>query len=386
MKIIQGSNVPIKSWCEHPEEDALNQARDVAALPFVFKHVCLMPDTHSGYGMPIGGVAACVDTVIPNAVGVDIGCGMSAVRTSLKGIETDQLKRILANIRQRVPLGFEHHKKAQAWSGFSRAPKIPVVERELDFARRQIGSLGGGNHFIEIQKGSDGFIWVMVHSGSRNFGYKIAKEYNQKAQKINASRFPQLPQYQGEGGLAFLPRDCKEFDEYIQAMNFALEFAFRNRELMIEYIRESFLDVVSCEFGQMTNIHHNYAALEEHFGQKVWVHRKGATAAYKDQIGIIPGSQGTASYIVKGKGNPESFCSCSHGAGRLMSRHRARKVLDLRREQQKLEQQGILHAIRTRSDLDEASSAYKNIEIVMEEQKDLIDPIIELRPLAVVKG
>ncbi len=386
MKIIQGAKVPIKSWCEHPEQDALDQARDVAALPFVFKHVCLMPDTHAGYGMPIGGVAACVDAVIPNAVGVDIGCGMSAVRSSLRDISKEELKKILSAIRQRVPLGFEHHKKAQKWDGFSRAPQVPVIERELDSARRQIGSLGGGNHFIEIQKGSDGFVWIMVHSGSRNFGYKIAKEYNQKAQRINARRFPHLPQYHGEGGLAFLPNDCKEFDEYVQAMNFALEFAFRNRELMLEYAQQSFLDILSCEFGQIINIHHNYASFEEHFGQKVWVHRKGATAAYKDQIGIIPGSQGTVSYIVKGKGNPESFCSCSHGAGRVMSRHKARKVLDLIAEQEKLQIQGILHSIRSKNDLDEASSAYKDIHLVMEEQKDLVDPVIELKPLAVVKG
>ncbi len=386
MKTIQSNGVPIQSWCNTPEEDALNQARDVAALPFMYEHVCLMPDAHSGYGMPIGGVAACVDTVIPNAVGVDIGCGMSAVRTSLREISIEDLKKVLAGIRAYIPLGFNHHKKAQKWDGFFRAPRVAVVERELESARRQLGSLGGGNHFIEIQKGSDGFIWVMVHSGSRNFGYKIAKEYNQKAQKVDAKRFPKLPQYNGEGGLAFLPNDCREFDEYIQAMNFALEFAFRNRELMIEYIQKAFLYVLSCEFGQMINIHHNYAALEEHFGKKVWVHRKGATAAYQGEIGIIPGSQGTSSYIVKGKGNPESFCSCSHGAGRRMSRHRACKVLDLAAEQQKLETQGILHSIRSRRDLDEASSAYKDINIVMDEQQDLVEPVIELKPLAVVKG
>ena len=207
MKIFNGRGVPIKSWCDEPEGDALKQAQDLAALPFVFRQVCLMPDAHSGYGMPIGGVAALKDVVIPNAVGVDIGCGMSAVRTSLREIDRERLTRVLAGIRKRIPMGFNHHKNPKSWEGFNRSPQVKIVQEELSSAQRQLGTLGGGNHFIEIQQGSDGYLWIMVHSGSRNFGYKIAKEYNKKAQALNRRRFPDMPQYQGEGGLAFLPAD-----------------------------------------------------------------------------------------------------------------------------------------------------------------------------------
>jgi tRNA-splicing ligase RtcB len=386
MKNFTGTHVPIKSWCDDPEDDALKQARDLSALPFVFKHVCLMPDAHSGYGMPIGGVAALKDTIIPNAVGVDIGCGMSAVRTSLREISREDLLSILSSIRKRIPLGFNHHKTPQKWDGFNRAPNIEVVQKELSSASHQLGTLGGGNHFVEIQKGSDGFIWMMVHSGSRNFGYKIAKTYNQAAQILNRRYFIKMPQYHGEGGLAFLPLDNPECQEYIQAMNFALQFAFENRKAMIERIKESMSDIMACSFGELLNIHHNYAAEEIHFGEKVWVHRKGATSARKGEWGIIPGSQGTSSYIVKGKGNSESFNSCSHGAGRTMSRHQARKTLDLKKEQENLNCLGVLHSLRGHSDLDEAPSAYKNIDSVMLAQKDLTEPVVKLSPLAVIKG
>jgi len=292
----------------------------------------------------------------------------------------------LAGIRKRIPLGFNHHKNPQSWEGFHRAPQVKIVQEELSSARRQLGTLGGGNHFIEIQQGSDGSLWIMVHSGSRNFGYKIAKEYNRKAQALNRRRFPDMPQYQGEGGLAFLPADCPEFDEYFQAMNFALAFAFENRSRMLTFIQEIVCEVIPCEFGECINIHHNYAACEIHFGEKVWVHRKGATSARAGDQGIIPGSQGTCSYIVRGLGNPESFHSCSHGAGRKMSRHQARRSLDLRTEQEAMDQAGILHSLRGSRDLDEAPSAYKDIDEVMDAQQDLVETVIRLKPLAVVKG
>ncbi len=384
--IMEGGRVPIKSWCVPVEEDVLSQARAVAALPVVFRQICLMPDAHAGYGMPIGGVAATVDAVIPNAVGVDIGCGMTAVRTSLREIDRDRLKDVISRIRKAIPLGFEHHKRPQSWQGFDRAPEVRVVERELEAARCQLGTLGGGNHFIEIQRGSDGCLWVMVHSGSRNFGLKIAHEYNQQAQRLQRRRFPHLPQYTGDGGLAFLPADCGEFHEYIDAMTFAVSFAQENRARMIERIKECLAEADSVEFGEAINIAHNYASCETHFGKSVWVHRKGATAAREGEIGIIPGSQGTPSYIVRGRGNRESFCSCSHGAGRRMSRHQARRSLDVRDEQAKLESQGIIHSIRGARDLDEAAGAYKDIQTVMAAQSDLVEIETELRPLGVIKG
>jgi len=407
MKIYEGKIVPIKSWCGNPEEGALEQASNLSSLPFIFKHIALMPDTHQGYGMPIGGVIACKNVVIPNAVGVDIGCGMCAMKTNLMDITTEQLKKILGGseeyrggIRSSIPVGFNHHSKKQDRNLMPSLNSIfDVKEDDLEFnwnnyivaqeyqsALHQIGTLGGGNHFIEIQKGSDGFIWIMIHSGSRNLGYKVAKYYNQIAQELCKKWYSNIPEFKGEDGLAFLPMDTIEGIAYFKEMNYCLEFAYANRKLMLERIKEAFLAVVDCTFEKEINIHHNYAQWENHFGQNVIVHRKGATSAREGQLGIIPGSQGTSSYIVKGKGNPESFQSCSHGAGRAMSRTKARETLDLEQEKKKLDEQGILHAIRGKSDLDEASSAYKDIQIVIKEQEDLIEVLVSLKPLAVVKG
>ena len=432
MKAVKYENtrVPIFNWCENPEEGAIEQAKDLAKLPFVFRHVALMPDTHQGYGMPIGGVIACEDVVIPNAVGVDIGCGMAAVKTNLKDISQERLKEIMTLIRKKIPLGFSHHSKSQD-AALMPAPKYdlvaeinhedaitydsyPVVWGEYSSALKQIGTLGGGNHFIEIQRGSDGYIWFMVHSGSRNLGYKVAKFYNDLAQGLCETWYSNIPEYKGEGGLAFLPIKTAEGQSYLREMQFCLEFAKANRDLMIERIKEAFVQHTcercggnggkrgnkcdACggtgirpvhedvEFTDYINIHHNYASIEHHFGKNVWVHRKGATSAKEGELGIIPGSQGTCSYIVKGKGSEQSFMSCSHGAGRRMSRKRAQRELDFKNEQKKLDEQGILHSIRGTKDLDEASGAYKDISTVMDEQKDLVDIVIELSPLAVIKG
>jgi tRNA-splicing ligase RtcB len=397
MKIYEGKYVPIKSWCENPEEGAIKQAQNLAALPFIFKHVALMPDTHQGYGMPIGGVIACKNVIIPNAVGVDIGCGMCAMKTSLTEITTEQLKRILGGskeyhggIRSNIPVGFDHHSKKQDESLMPSLGELgfnsKVVIQEYNSALSQIGTLGGGNHFIEIQKGSDGFIWVMIHSGSRNLGYTVAKYYNKLAQDLCKKWYSNIPEFKGEDGLAFFPIDSNEGRYYFKEMDYCLKFAYANRLLMLQRIKEAFLAVVDCTFEESINIHHNYATWENHFGQNVIIHRKGATSAREGELGIIPGSQGTASYIVKGKGNLESFQSCSHGAGRQMSRTKARETLNLEEEIKKMEEKGILHAIRGKASLDEAAGAYKDISIVMEEQKDLVDILVELRPLAVVKG
>ncbi|MCK5147854.1 RtcB family protein [bacterium] len=402
MIVITDEHKPIKMWATDIEDGAMRQARNLANLPFTFKHVAIMPDAHQGYGMPIGGVLAAKDVVIPNAVGVDIGCGMCAMRTSLTDISTTQIKKILGGskgfvggIRGLIPVGFNHHKKNQEWIGFDDPPEakhngsqivIPIIAREMGSARKQLGTLGGGNHFIEIQKGDDGHIWIMVHSGSRNFGYKIAKFYNQLAQKLNTKWFPDIPPFKGEDGLAFLPMETDEAHEYLAAMNYALDFAYANRIRMLEAVRVAFLDVVSCSFESEINIHHNYAALENHFEENVIVHRKGATSARSGEIGIIPGSQGTASYIVEGLGNPESFYSCSHGAGRKMSRNQAKRGLNLQKEIEKMNKLGVIHGIRNENDLDEAPGAYKDIDTVMENQSDLVKIKVRLTPLAVVKG
>ncbi|KKN47030.1 hypothetical protein LCGC14_0667220 [marine sediment metagenome] len=392
MKIFEGAKVPIKSWCNNPEQGAVDQAYNLSSLPFIFKQVCLMPDTHQGYGMPIGGVIACKDVVIVNAVGVDIGCGMIAVKTTCKEISQREIKKIFGGsqefkggIRSAVPTGFNHGEKKEC-ELFDNAPDNKIVQAQLESAKKQLGTLGGGNHFIEIQKGSDGFIWLMVHSGSRNVGYKIAKHYNKLAQDLCTRWYSNIPPMKGEDGLAFLPISSKEAQEYLVAMNFALDFAYQNRLKMIKEITRCFNEVIPCEFSAPINIHHNYAALENHFGKNVWVHRKGATSAKLGEYGLIPGSQGTASYVVIGKGNPESFMSCSHGAGRTMSRTKARNELDLETEIKKLDDKNIIHSIRTKKDLDEASSAYKDIAVVMEEQKDLVDIHVRLEPLAVIKA
>jgi len=380
-----GNGLVIKSWCENSEQGAIDQAMNLAQLPFVFKQICLMPDTHQGYGMPIGGVMATNFVVVPNAVGVDIGCGMCSVRTSITEITVDSLKSILGKIREAIPLGFNHHKSPQYSGLMPKTEGGVIAKQEYQSATHQIGTLGGGNHFIEIQRGDDRHVWIMVHSGSRNIGKKVADHYNKLAVEINARYFSKVPK---EWELAFLPMDSDEGQAYLREMQYCVEFALANRSLMMERIQLCIAEVLSepVDFDPMINIAHNYAAMENHFGKNVLVHRKGATSAREGEIGIIPGSQGTASYIVRGKGNSESFMSCSHGAGRAMGRKQAERTLDLATEQKKLDDKGILHAIRGVHDLDEASGAYKDIDVVIDEQKDLVDIITKLEPLAVIKG
>lgn len=389
--IITTEKIPIKIWTDEIENGALEQAKNLANLPFAFKHIAIMPDTHQGFGMPIGGVLATKDVIVPNAVGVDIGCGMCAVKTSLTSIDKETLKKIIGKIGKVIPVGFNKHKEAQKgiltpklW--FEQSQPDTIFLKEYDNAELSLGTLGGGNHFIEIQKGDDGHIWIMIHSGSRNLGLKVAEHYNKIAIEKNKEWFSNT-----QKELNFLPVDSKEGKDYIKEMEYCVEFALANRKLMMDRIKEVFIKELHNQnsnifFDDMVNIAHNYAQLENHFGQNVWVHRKGATLATKDTIGIIPGSQGTKSYIVKGKGNPESFMSCSHGAGRKMGRNEAIKTLSLEEEVKRLNDMGVIHAIRGEKDLDEAPSSYKDIDIVMENQKDLVEILVELTPLAVIKG
>lgn len=385
---ITTERLPIKMWLNDLEEGALQQAKNLANLPFAFHHVALMPDCHQGFGMPIGGVLALDNVIIPNAVGVDIGCGMCAVKTTLEHISHPQLKYLMSDIRQVIPLGFKHHKSPQDekyMPAGTDVDKMEVVSREYENARFQVGTLGGGNHFIEIQKGSDGKIWIMIHSGSRNIGKQVADHYNRLAIKLNEQwKSPVARSVQ----LAYLPLDTPESQAYMHEMQYCVDFAFANRKLMMDRITDIFSDHFASDFNAfpIINIAHNYAAKESHFGKEVIVHRKGATLSEKGTTGIIPGSQGTKSYIVKGKGNPESFNSCSHGAGRVMGRKQAQRSLNLKEEIRKLNEKGIIHALRSARDLDEAASAYKDINLVMKNQQDLVEVLVELTPLAVVKG
>ncbi len=389
MKIISEScKIPVKLWLDDIEEGALNQAINISNLPFAFKHVAIMPDSHEGYGMPIGGVLATKGVIIPNAVGVDIGCGMCAIKTSLKKTNKETLKQIMKGIRELVPLGFEHQKKMQDISLMPSVEGLPeqgVILRQFDKARKQLGTLGGGNHFIEIQKGSDDHIWIMIHSGSRNLGLRVAEFYNKIAKSLNDMWFSSV---QKKWDLAFLPIKTNEAKNYIAEMRYCVDFALANRKLMMENVKTVFQKIYKKDFKELDfiNIAHNYAAFENHFDTNVIVHRKGATSAQEGEIGIIPGSQGTKSFIVKGLGNKESFMSCSHGAGRKLGRKRAIRELNLEEEKKMLNAKGIIHAVRGKNDLDEAPSAYKDIDVVMENQQDLVEILIKLKPLAVIKG
>lgn len=387
MKIIDTEKIPIKIWSDDLEYDCMIQAKNLANLPFAFSHIAIMPDAHVGYGMPIGGVLATKDVIIPNAVGVDIGCGMLCVKTNLQTISIPRLKNIMSQIRNTIPMGMKHNKKSQDVNLMPKYKNINdyhIVNREWNSALKQIGTLGGGNHFIEIQKGSDDYIWIMIHSGSRNLGKKVADYYNFLAKKLNLKDKIQIPR---EYDLAFLYIESAEGQSYIKEMNYCVEFAYANRILMMNKILDIFKNEFSdFQFGNFVNIAHNYAKMELHFGKNVMIHRKGATLADKNTIGIIPGSQGSKSYLVKGLGNSDSFNSCSHGAGRVLGRKEACRKLNLEKEISSLEQKGIIHSIRHIRDLEEAPSAYKNIDVVMQNQKDLVEVLLEFSPLAVIKN
>ena len=387
-KIING--VTVKNWATNLDDHANQEVENLCQLPFIHHHIALMPDAHGGKGMPIGGVLATKGVVVPNAVGVDIGCGMCAVKTNIQVTEltAENLRKgILRGIRKRIPLGREHHKQRQEEKympqGFDIDSMI-VVKRQIISAQKQIGTLGGGNHFIELQKDESGNMWIMIHSGSRNLGKQVGEYYNEKAIALNRRWYSSVSP---ELNLPFLPVKTEEFRQYWAEMEYCVAFALANRSLMMERIQESIMDVLpETQFEPMINIPHNYAAWEEHFGEHCIVHRKGATLATVGLTGIIPGSQGTCSYITEGLGNPKSFNSCSHGAGRRLSRTQARNELSLEEEVARLEKMGIVHAVRYKEDLDEATGAYKNIDEVMEAQKDLVKIKTKLVPIAVIKG
>lgn len=403
-QISPAARVPIKSWCPDPEAEAIGQAANLAAHPAVAYHVALMPDCHVGYGMPIGGVIACPAAVIPNAVGVDIGCGMGAIRTSAvvgQLAEMRLIRAILDDLKRLVPVGEGNsHRQAQEWDGFARFEDglrgdppgwFEPTGNQRD--RCNLGTLGGGNHFLELQSDEDGTVWMMLHSGSRNLGHRIASLYHRLAQQLNERWQTALP----HRDLAFLPTDSVEGQAYLRDMNHALRYARENRRRMMEAFKLVVAEhLPGIEFREEINIHHNYAALENHFGRNVWVHRKGATSAARGELGIIPGSMGTRSYIVRGLGNPDSFRSCSHGAGRRMGRTEASRRLTLAECDQAMrgivfdrwqkEPGGRRRQKGTAYDFGEAPQAYKDIDAVIAAELDLIEPVVKLRPLGVIKG
>ena len=399
-KVNTNCKIPIKMWLNDLEEGAVEQAENLANLPYAFKHIAVLPDGHRGFGMLISSVCASLSTVSPNMVGQDIGCGVVSMKTSLKtsDITESQLKDIISEARSLIPVGFNWHKESQGEEWLPSVPDVigtsgfdvtyPIINHNLTKALTQVGTLGGGNHFVEIQHDEDDNIWVMIHSGSRNLGHTVATHYNKKAEELNALWHSEVKK---DTGLAFLPLSTKEGRDYMNEMDYCIKFALMNRKLMMQRMRESITTVMTRDclmhgFEPIINKCHNMATWENHFGKNVIVHRKGATRAYAGETGMVPGNQGASSYIVKGKGNKESFMSCSHGAGRKLGRKAAQRELSLEDEIKRLDEVGTLHSVRTKADLDEAPSAYKDIEEVMANQSDLIDIVVKLTPMATMKG
>ena len=397
MKKIFDRNIqklPILSWANDIEDSAMEQAINLSNHPCVVDHVVLAPDCHSGFGMPIGGVIAVEDAIIPNAVGVDIGCSMSLMRTNLsvEDINEELLRKIVGGakgypggIRANIPVGMSHNKVKQDHELFAHRDvwnNTTICKEELESAQYQLCSLGGGNHFIEIQAGDDNCVYIMIHSGSRNLGYKVGNYYNKLAEEL-CTKWRQNDVVKNK--LAFLPRGTAEFDAYVREMNICLDFAYANHQLMQKKIVEICEHIIPNFYVVGTYFtRHNYCAIEHHMGRDLFIHRKGAIRARQGEHAIIPGSQGTASYLVCGMGNEASFTSASHGSGRKMSRTAAKANLSLKDEQAKMA--GIVHNITSVDQLDEAPSAYKDIEEVIKLESDLVTPVIKFKPLAVVKG
>lgn len=399
---------PIKIWVEKEtdiEESCLEQAFHLANLPFIHKWVALMPDTHTGKGMPIGGVIATEGVIIPNAVGADIGCGMIFTPTNIKLQDIKEIKTgngsliqaIVGDILRNIPVGYNRHKTKQPSVVLDKAVSnmelyaenkelVPLIEDGYF----QVGTLGGGNHFIELQVDEEGYLGIMIHSGSRHLGKEICDYFHNVARELNQKWYSAVPD---EYRLAFLPVDSHEGKQYIDWMNLAMDYAYENRQKMMEQVMEIVAKYVekyagiSAEYGKIINCHHNYAAIENHFGKNVWVHRKGATRVRQGEIAVIPGAMGSYSYVVEGLGNPDSFCSSSHGAGRAYSRTGAKEAFSVEQVILDLREQDVVLGKQKKNDVaEECRFAYKDIDVVMENQKDLVKPMKKLKTVGVVKG
>ncbi len=402
-RTISTEGAPIKAWVNGVpfEPEAEKQLRNVAALPFIHHHVAVMPDVHAGLGATIGSVIACRKAVIPAAVGVDIGCGMMAVKTSLRAEDLpDSLAAMRTAIEAAVPHGRTNHggagdrgawgdvpaHHAEAW-----ATLMPGYQQLVDghpsagHAMRvhQLGSLGTGNHFIEVCLDEAGAVWVMLHSGSRGLGNKIGTYFIERAKADMRRWFLNLP----DDDLAYLPEGSTHFDAYMQAVAWAQTYARTNRELMMTNVIAALrgLGTLPAFEAQLeaVNCHHNYVSREKHFGESCIVTRKGAVRARAGELGIIPGSMGAKSFIVRGKGNPESFDSCSHGAGRSMSRTKAKKLFTVE------DHAAATAGVECRKDaevVDETPAAYKSIDAVMAAQADLVEIVYTLKQIVCVKG
>ncbi len=387
--------VPVKIFTTDVDEQSLTQLRKMAQLEFIHSHIAVMPDVHVGKGATVGSVIPTKQAIIPAAVGVDIGCGMNALRLSLKAEQLpDNLSALRNAIERKVPVGFEMHKQVRA-----KASTLTPMEKRLERITRkhpgltrmlrhfnstwqkQLGTLGGGNHFIELCLDESQDVWVMLHSGSRGLGNAIGTYFIERAKKEAQHRFGHVP----DRDLSYFAEGSSLFDDYFEAVEWAQEYAYENRREMMRLILEAIRPLLPS--FQMTkeaiNCHHNYVQKELHFDEEVYVTRKGAIRAGKDEYGIIPGSMGAASFIVKGKGNPESFCSCSHGAGRKMSRSKAKISFS---QQDLIQQTQGIECRKDKGVVDEIPGAYKDIHEVMANQQDLIEVVHTLRQVLCIKG
>lgn len=398
-----GAGKGYKSWTKgvYFDENARQQVSNIARMPFVFRHPAIMPDVHVGIGATVGSVVATKDAIMPASVGVDIGCGMMAMKTSLRADQLpDNLAHLRSQIERTVPHGRTGNGKAGADKGAHKNVPNSVISRWKGLEDRyeklverhpkakshnsiaHLGTLGSGNHFIEVCLDESDNVWIMLHSGSRGLGNRIGQYFIEKAKE-------EMQRYHiglVDKDLAYLVKDTEIFDDYVYALDLAQDFALENRKSMMERILNVMREVIPTPFSlekEAVNCHHNYVAMENHFGTNVLVTRKGAVRAREGDLGIIPGSMGARSYIVRGLGNKDSFCSCSHGAGRVMSRSQAKKEITLD------EHVKAMSGIEARTDkdvIDESPRAYKNIDAVMAAQSDLVSIVHTIRQVLNVKG
>jgi len=394
-EVLTSQRVPVKIWTDDVDEKSKQQLANIASLPFIHHHVAAMPDVHLGIGATIGSVIATHKAIIPAAVGVDIGCGMVACRLSITGNDLDEksLRKVFGQISRDVPVGRAQHQDDRALVDAAKPfePRLDAMTNKHPqllkaFGRfskwvNQMGTLGGGNHFIEVCLDESNQVWAMLHSGSRGIGNALAGYFIELARQDMERWMIHLP----DRDLAYFPEGTEHFDDYVEAVTWAQEYAMQNRREMVDLVLAALkrhlpaFDVTS----EVVNCHHNYVALEHHYGANVWVTRKGAIRAREGDLGIIPGSMGARSYIVRGKGNPESFTSCAHGAGRKMSRTAAVQrfsAADLARQTE-----GVI-CRKDKGVVDEIPGAYKDIDTVMANQADLVDAMHILKQVVCVKG
>jgi tRNA-splicing ligase RtcB (3'-phosphate/5'-hydroxy nucleic acid ligase) len=395
LKTISKGKVPVKIYTDEVDAGTMQQLYNISQLPIIHSHIAAMPDVHLGKGATVGSVIPTKGAIIPAAVGVDIGCGINAIRLSIKaGDLPDNLRALRLAIEAAIPVGFNMHKSDRARESTIRAlsggldcilgkhRKIySLQKRPYQTWIRQIGTLGGGNHFIELCLDENEDVWVMLHSGSRGVGNAIGQYFIELARKDMGQHIVNLP----DKDLAYFSEGAQHFDDYVEAVEWAQDYAMANRREMMYFILTALRKKLP-KFGvtkEAINCHHNYVSREHHFGENVFVTRKGAIRAGEDELGIIPGSMGAKSFIVRGKGNPTSFCSCSHGAGRRMSRNAAKRQFS----EQDVERQTV--GVECRKDkgiIDEIPGAYKDIDQVMEHQSDLVEVVHTLKQVVCVKG